>query len=198
MSTNTYRVDKTIMLSFIVDNEQGDYLIDRGMIEFDGKAIWRRGKDGYLRESITQNHAIEVWLAEGRIVPVTFCTLRAPMKGMKRPNGETVTVECEADAVRFNPSRCEDHKDRLEEAVDMTPVIINGHKMLIEESELSYERIVELADSGRSKEALHTVVYRVKFGEWERTGTLYPGSPPLGLDPAASSTVISAMVTDNA
>lgn len=63
-----YKVVGKILLSFN-DREEGqaDYIIDDGTVEFDGHNILRMGLDGNMYESITQNHAIDVWLKEGKL-----------------------------------------------------------------------------------------------------------------------------------
>ncbi len=78
----------------------------------------------------------------------------------------------------------------------MLPVIIvNGRECSTDQATLNYEQIVAMADSGRSKECLHTIIYRIKKDGWEKSGTIYPGSAPVEVHPGM---VISAMVTDNA
>jgi hypothetical protein len=74
-------------------------------------------------------------------------------------------------------------------------ITINTTKIETDKTELTYQEIVDLADSGRSKQALHTIVYRVRGPkDWERSGTITPGQK-LEL---AENMNITALVTDNA
>ena len=78
----------------------------------------------------------------------------------------------------------------------MPTIIINGACKAVEKTHLTYQEIVDLADSGRSKSCLHSIIYSVRGqGDWYRDGTVTPGSQPLEL---AEGMIISAMVTDNA
>lgn len=64
-----YTVLQTIMLSFIHNGEQEDYLFhkeDGWTLECDGSTIWVQ--KGELRhESITMANAIDIWVGQGKI-----------------------------------------------------------------------------------------------------------------------------------
>ncbi len=77
----------------------------------------------------------------------------------------------------------------------MPRVIINGREVVVVGESMTYQDIVSLADSGRSKDALHSIAYSTKrSGDTERSGCIAPGET-LVLE---EGMVISAMVTDNA
>lgn len=72
---------------------------------------------------------------------------------------------------------------------------VNHREVEVSQAVLTYQEIVDLADSGRSKSALHSITYRVRGpGDSERSGTVTPGRSI----ELAEGMVISAMVTDNA
>jgi hypothetical protein len=77
-------------------------------------------------------------------------------------------------------------------------ITINAQKKDVQATHLTYQEIVDMADSGRSKQALHSITYSVRgTGDkqgWERSGLISPGQT-LEL---ADGMHISAMVTDNA
>jgi hypothetical protein len=75
-------------------------------------------------------------------------------------------------------------------------ILVNGREQHVDKTHLSYQEIVDIADSGRAKTALHTIVYHVRLsGDLHRDGCVFPGSPPLEL---AEDMRITALVTDNA
>lgn len=78
-------------------------------------------------------------------------------------------------------------------------ITINSEPVELSDQEakdgLAYQQIVDRADSGRSKQALHTITYFARGeGDQQRSGTICPGQrliPCEGMH-------IAAMVTDNA
>jgi len=65
-----YRILGTILLSFILEGEQHDSLLDPTegcWLEFDGSTIWYRQSDGQRFESITTPNAIDVFLRDKKI-----------------------------------------------------------------------------------------------------------------------------------
>jgi hypothetical protein len=69
--TNNYKITGKILLSFIMDNEQHDYLLDKGTIEYDGKnTLWYIDSRGIKTESITTANVLKVALKRGDITPL--------------------------------------------------------------------------------------------------------------------------------
>ena len=70
-----YRILKTVMLGFLTPQDQYDAFFDPGPNsvtlerEPDGDTIFIVTRSGERRETITQAHAIEVWLEDGKIEP---------------------------------------------------------------------------------------------------------------------------------
>ena len=62
-----YQIIGSIMLSFIVDDEQADFLISKGILESDEVTVWYTKETGERFESITQAHIIDVCLEKGLI-----------------------------------------------------------------------------------------------------------------------------------
>jgi hypothetical protein len=68
-----YKILETVMLGFIFRNDQSDAFFDPGPDsailerEPDGDTIFVITSNGERFESITQAHAIEVWLGDGKI-----------------------------------------------------------------------------------------------------------------------------------
>lgn len=74
-------------------------------------------------------------------------------------------------------------------------IIINGTEKEVPGESMSYQELVDIADSGRSKQALHTVVYSTKrSGDTQRSGCIAPGET-LRLEEGIR---ITALVTDGA
>lgn len=73
-------------------------------------------------------------------------------------------------------------------------IIINGRYIKDPPNPVSYQQIVDLADSGRSKECLHTITYCDGPSE-NREGTLSPKSKPVLLKNGMN---FGAYVTDGA
>jgi hypothetical protein len=73
-------------------------------------------------------------------------------------------------------------------------IVVNGDRCHLSEGRLTYEKAVELADSGRSKQALHSVTFRRGGDPAKPEGILAPGEST----PACEGMVVCAMVTDNA
>lgn len=75
---------------------------------------------------------------------------------------------------------------------------INGKDMEVSESALTYQQIVDLADTSRGKSALHSIMYghRVPFNQLpgERSGMVCPGQSV----PVTEGMHIEAIVTDSA
>jgi hypothetical protein len=61
-----YKIIEIIMLSFIVDNDQKDYLLEEGILQTDGSTIWYM-YNGDAKESITTANAIALWEEQGKI-----------------------------------------------------------------------------------------------------------------------------------
>jgi hypothetical protein len=57
-----YKIIDTIMLSFILDNEQRDLLFSDGTLEREGHTVWYITSEGERYESITTANIIEVGL----------------------------------------------------------------------------------------------------------------------------------------
>ena len=69
MSVRKFTILKPVFMSFIFDNDQHDYVIDPKpdvLVEFDGTRLYLVNSRG-RHPSITENHAVEGWLAEGLI-----------------------------------------------------------------------------------------------------------------------------------
>lgn len=65
----SFRMLDKLFMSFLTPQDQYDVLVDPGpdkTIEYDGKEIFLVNSKG-RHMSITQNHAIEVWLSQGKI-----------------------------------------------------------------------------------------------------------------------------------
>jgi hypothetical protein len=77
---------------------------------------------------------------------------------------------------------------------DDVKISINGDEHEVEAAELTYQEIVDLADSGRSKSALHSVTFKAKSGDWSLSGMVHPGQSVA----ISEGMVINAFVTDGA
>lgn len=69
---NKYEIVETVMLGFLTPQDQYDSFIDPGKGFFlereeDGDTIFLIRPDGERCETITQAHAIETWLEDGKI-----------------------------------------------------------------------------------------------------------------------------------
>ena len=64
-----YEIRDTIMLGFLTHNDSYDILVKpgNGYIKFDGNDIIYVQKDGVELVSHTVNHAISIWLEQGKI-----------------------------------------------------------------------------------------------------------------------------------
>lgn len=62
-----YRIQGPLVLGFIVENDQQDILLDKGIIESDGKTIWLVQGDQHY-ESITTPNVVAVALDQGLII----------------------------------------------------------------------------------------------------------------------------------
>lgn len=56
-----------LLLSFIVDDEQQEFLLDSGFIESDGRTVWYTNTNGHRYESITTPNVVDAALAQGLI-----------------------------------------------------------------------------------------------------------------------------------
>jgi len=66
-----YKIVGKILLSFIMRNEQHDFLFDDGTIEYDGKnTVWFIDSKNEKFESITTANVIETGLKKGDIVEI--------------------------------------------------------------------------------------------------------------------------------
>ena len=66
-----YKIVGKILLSFIMRNEQHDFLFDDGTIEYDGKnTIWFVDDENKKLESITTANIIDIALRKGDIVEI--------------------------------------------------------------------------------------------------------------------------------
>jgi len=61
---NTYRITGPVILSFILEDEQQEFLLDTGTVESDGHTVWLINENGRF-ESITTPNIIAAALAQG-------------------------------------------------------------------------------------------------------------------------------------
>ena len=86
----TYNIIGTIVLSFIINDEQRDILFDKdnpGILESNGVTVWYVTKEGERHESITTANIIEVGLRNKAlsrvfIIDLEMCTVKieAPIR----------------------------------------------------------------------------------------------------------------------
>jgi hypothetical protein len=64
-----FKIVKPLVLAFIVDDEQQDFLLSEGHLEFDGSTVWLVTPTSRF-ESITSANVIEHGLVQGLLVEV--------------------------------------------------------------------------------------------------------------------------------
>lgn len=67
-----YKILNPVVLDFIFNNEQQSIIFssnDNIIVETDGVTIWARMRE-YQVESITTPNAIDLWLRDGKLIPV--------------------------------------------------------------------------------------------------------------------------------
>lgn len=64
----TYDLVGKLLLSFIVDDDQHDVILDSGVVESDGSTVWYTTPEGKRYESITTANVVDVGLQIGVLV----------------------------------------------------------------------------------------------------------------------------------